>query len=91
MRTIKHMAERARGLDGKEGRATKTIEEVTAGIPSSAFLILAGGAVAGALALKLAGKHATANFVGEWVPTILMLGVYNKLVKLLGSERHVLA
>jgi hypothetical protein len=25
-------------------------------------------------------------FVGHWVPTLLLLGVYNKLVKLHGSD-----
>jgi len=45
----------------------------------------------GALALKLLGRHATANFVGEWAPTILMLGLYNKIVKVLGSERRGVA
>jgi hypothetical protein len=70
-----------------EGKATKAIEKVTAGIPSVVFLGLAGGAIAAALTLKLMGRKETANFVGEWVPTILLLGVYNKIVKVLGSDR----
>ena len=49
-----------------------------------AFLGLAGGAVALSLGLELAGHGKTANFVGQWVPTILLLGIYNKLVKLEG-------
>jgi hypothetical protein len=28
-----------------------------------------------------------ANFVGMWVPTFLILGLYNKMVKLEGSDR----
>jgi hypothetical protein len=28
-----------------------------------------------------------ALFVGHWAPTFLLLGIYNKLVKLLGSDR----
>jgi hypothetical protein len=70
-----------------EGKTTKLIEKTTAKIPSATFLVLAGGAIAGSLVLKLLGRHTTANFVGEWVPTILMLGIYNKIVKVLGSER----
>ena len=74
-----------------EGKATQMIEKKTAAIPSGVFLALAGAAVAGSLALKLMGRHLTANFVGEWVPTILMLGLYNKIVKVLGSERANIA
>jgi hypothetical protein len=36
--------------------------------------------------LYLNGRKASANFVGHWVPTILMLGLYNKVVKLHGSD-----
>jgi hypothetical protein len=89
MTTTQTQTESRKRTDGKphrEGKATKIIERTTAGIPSVAFLIAAGGAIAGALTLKLMGRHSTANFVGEWVPTILMLGLYNKIVKTLGSE-----
>jgi Cupin superfamily protein len=71
-----------------EGTTTKMIEKTTAAIPSVTFLALAGGAMVGSLVLKMMGRNTTANFVGEWVPTILMLGLYNKIVKVLGSERN---
>jgi hypothetical protein len=32
------------------------------------------------------GEDKTANFVGQWAPTFLILGLYNKLVKLEGSD-----
>jgi hypothetical protein len=38
------------------------------------------------LAFKLSGKDHGALFVGQWAPTFLLLGIYNKLVKLHGSE-----
>jgi hypothetical protein len=87
METMESLKERTDRKSHLEGKTTKRIEKATAAIPSGTFLVLAGGAIVGALALKLLGRHATANFVGEWVPTILMLGVYNKIVKVLGSER----
>jgi hypothetical protein len=31
-------------------------------------------------------KH-DALFVGQWAPTFLILGLYNKLVKVAGSDR----
>jgi hypothetical protein len=31
-------------------------------------------------------KGEAANFVGQWAPTLLILGMYNKMVKLHGSD-----
>jgi hypothetical protein len=70
-----------------EGPVAKMIEEQTAKLPSDLFLWTAGGAIALSLGLRLAGQKHWANFVGEWVPTILILGVYNKLVKTHGHDR----
>ncbi|GEM_PF-1311554 len=69
-----------------EGTLTKQIEKVTAKIPSATFLSLALGSVALSALLRLSGRRDDAQFVGQWVPTILTLGLYNKLVKLEGSE-----
>ena len=87
METMQSETNQTKGKQQKEGKTTKAIEKTTAAIPSVTFLILAGGAIVGSLALKLMGRHSTANFVGEWVPTILLLGIYNKIVKVVGSER----
>jgi hypothetical protein len=38
------------------------------------------------LMLQAAGKQQMSNFVGHWAPTILILGLYNKLVKTIGSD-----
>ncbi|HEX2690549.1 MAG TPA: hypothetical protein VHN14_28230 [Kofleriaceae bacterium] len=87
MTTAQTTKERTEQKQHAEGKTTQMIEKTTAAIPSGMFLVLAGGAIAGSLVLKLLGRHSTANFVGEWVPTILMLGLYNKMVKMLGTER----
>jgi hypothetical protein len=70
----------------EEGYLTKMIERQTTKIPSDAFLWAAGASIVGALALKAASDHRNAQFVGQWAPTFLLLGLYNKLVKLQGSE-----
>lgn len=70
-----------------EGKTTRKIEQTTSAIPSGTFLVVAGGAMVGSMVLKLLGRDSTANFVGQWVPTILMLGLYNKLVKVIDEER----
>jgi len=45
------------------------------------------GSIALSLALRLVGRKHGALFVGGWAPTFLLLGIYNKLVKLHGSDR----
>jgi hypothetical protein len=88
METMEAAEDKLGARSGMEGHVTKRIETATAGIPSLVFLIAAGGAVAGSLTLKIMGRDGAANFVGQWVPTLLMLGLYNKIVKVVGSERH---
>lgn len=70
----------------KEGDMTKAIEYYTSQVPSGVYLSLAAGSIGISLTLRLLGQKHAANFVGHWVPTILILGLYNKLVKLEGSE-----
>jgi hypothetical protein len=70
-----------------EGRVARTIEKQTAKIPSDAFLWAAVGSLATSATLQLMGKQHASLFVGQWAPTFLILGLYNKLVKQLGSDR----
>ena len=72
--------------DHKEGEFTKKIENQTAKLPSDAFLFTAIGAMALSLTLKCIGRKDDATFVGQWVAPILILGVYNKLVKQSGND-----
>ncbi len=72
----------------REGSTTKAIEHQTAKIPSTYFLAAAGAAVAVSLGLAIINeKKGWANFVGNWVPSLLLLGVYNKIVKTHGSDK----
>ena len=70
-----------------EGRVAKTIEDQTAKLPSDTFLWLAGGSILCSLTLKAMGRRHDALFVGQWAPTFLILGLYNKIVKVAGSDR----
>lgn len=72
--------------DTKEGELTKTIEQYTAAIPSSTYLAVAVGAMAVALMAQLTGRGKWGNFIAQWVPTWLLLGVYNKIVKTEGHD-----
>jgi hypothetical protein len=70
-----------------EGLVARAIEEQTAKLPSDTFLWAAGASIAASLILKMLDRHHEALFVGQWAPTILILGLYNKLVKQHGSDR----
>jgi hypothetical protein len=73
--------------DIHEGRVTKLIEKQTAKIPSGGYLAAAGGAMVISILFEfLSPRKDTGSFVGMWVPTILLLGIYNKLVKLEGHD-----
>ncbi len=69
-----------------EARLTRLIEQQTARIPSHWFLTVAVTAMVASLAFELAGRSRYSRFVGMWVPTLLITGVYNKLVKALGPQ-----
>lgn len=70
----------------REGPIARAIEQQTARIPSDAFLWAAVGSMGLSLALEVMGEEKKANFVGHWAPTLLILGLYNKVVKLQGSD-----
>lgn len=69
-----------------EGKVAKTIEEQTAKLPSDTFLWAAVGSMVASASLHIMGNKETSVFVGQWAPTFLILGLYNKLVKQLGSD-----
>jgi hypothetical protein len=70
----------------KEGEITKAIEHYTSQVPSGTYLALALGSIGLSASLALLGKKHAATFVGHWAPTLLLLGLYNKVVKVQGSE-----
>ena len=70
----------------KEGPVAKAIEEQTGKIPSDVFLWAALGSMSVSLLLQLFHKKHTSLFVGQWAAPFLLLGLYNKLVKLEGHD-----
>lgn len=70
----------------RESDFTRLIEQQTAKIPSHVFLFMSVSAMAASLALELAGRTRPSRFVGMWAPSLLILGVYNKLVKTFGAS-----
>jgi hypothetical protein len=39
------------------------------------------------LLLQITGQGKWGNFIAQWVPTWLIIGLYNKMVKLEGHDR----
>jgi hypothetical protein len=70
----------------REGPVARSIEQQTAKLPSDLFLWAALGSIATSLIFQIMGDERKATFIGHWAPTFLSLGIYNKLVKLHGSE-----
>ena len=70
-----------------EGVVARTIEGQTARLPSDLWLWAAFASMGVSLALHLKGKKDESLFVGQWAAPFLVLGVYNKLVKVAGADR----
>jgi hypothetical protein len=70
----------------REGPVATAIEEQTAKIPSDVFLWAALGSMGVSAILKALKQNHTALFVGQWAAPFLLLGIYNKLVKLEGHD-----
>jgi hypothetical protein len=92
MDTIRRVEQTAQQILGNpptpvEDPMTKGIERYTASIPSSAYLGVALGAMGLSLLFQAGGRGKWGNFVAQWVPTWLLFGIYNKLVKLEGHDR----
>ena len=66
----------------KEGKMTQAIESKTGKVPSGTYLGFAIGSMIASAAFMLAGKRHVAMFIGQWVPSLLVIGLYNKVVKL---------
>jgi hypothetical protein len=72
----------------REDKVTGAIETQTSRLPSSTYLGAAVTAMSLSALLKVLGKDGWALFVGQWAPSFLIMGLYNKMVKQLGSDAY---
>ncbi|HEX4441175.1 MAG TPA: hypothetical protein VH854_13950 [Thermoanaerobaculia bacterium] len=82
--------DRGEAEEHKEGPVARTLEAQTSKLPSDVWLWASGASMLVSLALQLSGNKKTkavSNFIGQWAPTLLILGLYNKLVKVAGHDR----
>lgn len=75
-------------LDHAEGPVAKTIENQTSKLPSDLWLWAAMAVMGVSLVLKVSKKKDDSQFVGQWAAPLLLIGVYNKIVKVAGSDRE---
>ncbi len=70
----------------REGTLARMVEQQTAKIPSDLFLLASLSAMGLSLVAEFSGRPKASRFVGMWVGPLLTMGVYNKLVKMLGPR-----
>ncbi len=80
-------APKQEAMQHAEGAVARTIEQQTAKLPSDIFLWAAVGAIGVSALLEFSGNTEKSHFIGQWVAPFLLFGVYNKLVKVAGSDR----
>ena len=68
-----------------EGAVAKSIEQHTA-IAVRLFSLGGSQLDCNVLDAAMSGKAQASTFVGQWASTLVILGLYNKLVKQLGSD-----
>lgn len=69
-----------------EGSVTRMLEQQTAKVPSHWFLAGWVGSLLLGVGLEIRGKKRWSRLIGLWAPSLLLMGIYNKLVKTLGSR-----
>jgi len=82
------MDHRVRRGEIREDQVTSFLEKQSAQAPSSFWLAASVGSIIASLAFKTAGKDHAALFVGQWAAPFLLIGIYNKMVKLHGSDAN---
>ena len=87
MTKLKQNSDSQEAQEHSEGKVARTIEEQTAKVPSDVWLWAAFAAIGVSMLFHGTGKREDGLFVGQWVAPFLLFGVYNKLVKVAGSDR----
>jgi hypothetical protein len=70
----------------QEGPVARTIEKRTAKVPSDIFLWAAGISMVVSLFLQMMDDRERSLFVGQWAAPFMLLGIYNKIVKVAGHD-----
>ncbi len=69
-----------------EGSVTRVVEHQAAKVPSDVFLFVALAAMGVSFLLEVSDRRRLSRFIGMWPAPLLIMGVYVKLVKVLGPR-----
>jgi hypothetical protein len=86
-RRLYEKSHRHRPEEHAEGPVARSIEQQTARLPSDLFLWAALGSIGASFILEVTGHEEKSRFLGQWVAPLLIFGLYNKIVKVAGSDR----
>ncbi|MGZ3899465.1 MAG: hypothetical protein ACXVO9_01930 [Bacteroidia bacterium] len=70
-----------------EGKLAKMIEQQTAKLPSDIFLWIGLGCLGLSAISRITGLTSLGQFIGQLSAPVLIMGLYNKVVKLEGSDK----
>ena len=70
----------------QEGNATVGVEKETYKIPARVYLGAGVGALAVSACMMFRGRKSAALLVGQWAAPLLIMGLYNKVVKTEGHD-----
>lgn len=71
-----------------EQKEAGMIESQAIKLPTDAFLWAAGASIVVSLSLQMMGRKEDALFVGQWVPSFLILGLHSRLMRSTGAEPY---
>ena len=78
-------SESAQAIQEASRRLSSRVEELSPDV----FLAGAAASIALSLFLRVIGKHHDAQFVGQWAPTLLLVGLYTRQGRhLVGSSKQ---
>jgi hypothetical protein len=87
---VEEAADFAENVPPREGPVARKLESATSHLPSDVWLWASLGSMLVSFGLQMSGNRKTkdvSNFIGQWAPTLLILGLYNKIVKVAGHDR----
>lgn len=70
----------------KEGNTTVAVEKQTSKVPSMIYLCAGMTALAASACMMYRGKKYASLLVGQWAAPLLIMGLYNKVVKTKGHD-----
>ncbi|NDD91878.1 hypothetical protein EBZ37_07310 [bacterium] len=80
---IPHIEQRTHGFRNRASRVSRQIAEGAQKLPAGSFVAAAGISALASLVLATSSRQKSwASFVGLWAPSLLLMGIYAKLLRI---------